>query len=156
MDITFCKGNDLTENEKKKIVNFCKEPFNEETKIFNKNIIGILKNIIEKKIIGIVFLLPEINFLKNDNKELYNNLIKQGVKDGDCYLYNFCILKTERKKGYGFKLLEECHKYLKKIYKRIILFVDSKNSGAIYLYNKAKYKVHLASPDGFIMKNNLN
>lgn len=154
MEIIFKKGNKLTKNEKKKIVNFCKEPFKKETKIFNENIIGTLKNNI--KIIGIVFLLPEIIFLKNDNKELYNNLIKQGVKDDDCYLYNFCILKEERKKGYGFKLLDECHKYLKDKYKRIILFVESKNNGAIYLYNKAKYKVHLASTDGFIMKNNLN
>lgn len=153
MEITFYKGNELTENEKKKIVNFCKEPFKKETKIFNENIIGTLKNNI--KIIGIVFLLPEINFLKNDNKDLYNNLIKQGVKDGDCYLYNFCILKEERKKGHGFKLLEECHKYLKNKCKNIFLFVESKNPGAIYLYNKAKYKVHMASPTGFIMKNNL-
>ena len=147
MKITFYKGDEI--KNKKEIINFCYEPFQKETDILDENTIAVLST---DKIIGVAFLLTDIKKIK---KELHDNLVKQGVKEGDCYLYNFCISKEERKKGYGIKLLNECHNYLKNKCKNVFLFVESKNSGAIYLYNKAKYMVHMASSDGFVMKNNI-
>ena len=98
------------------------------------------------KIVALAFLLfPTYDLLCSD----YSNLTQQGITENDCYLYNLCVHKKHRKKGYGKYILEKCHEYASR---KIMLFVENGNTPAIALYNKFHYKVRIATPTGFVME----
>ena len=113
--------------------------------------VGILY--LDKVFSGMVFLLfPTDKFFEKESDES-KTLKEQKVSVDDCYLYNFCITREEQKKGYGTQMLNKVEEFVKKEdKKRIVLFVDGDNRGAIKLYCKTGYKVQRATPNGFIME----
>jgi ribosomal protein S18 acetylase RimI-like enzyme len=156
----FYKKDELTIEEIKKIKKIWKKSFKkkeeDDMELLDTTIIGTISD--ENKIIvAISFLLfPTEDLLKNSLIQSYTNIKEQGVTKNDCYLYNLCVSKSKRKKGYGNSLLIKCHEYIKLLNKnKIILFVEHGNIPAILLYNKNEYKVYRATPGGFIMEKNL-
>ena len=126
----------------------------DDMELLDGTIVGTI--LLKDKVIAISFLLcPSEKLLNSENKS-YTNIKEQGVSNKDCYLYNFCIHEDYRKKGYGKRLLQQCHDYISNIRKqKVILFVEHGNIPAICLYNKFEYKVHMATPCGFVMEKNL-
>lgn len=155
----FISLNKLSQKENLEINKIFSESFKENNDIgFEEDaVIGIVSDK-KNKIIAISFLLfPTDDKLKNLKTKSYANIRQQGVTQNDCYMYNFCVIKEERKKGIGNFLLKKCHEYVKQQKKqKIILYVKNDNTPAIYLYNKFGYNVHIAAPGGFIMKIILN
>ena len=153
----FFKSN-LTSSEKKRIRKIWENSFdknNEDMELLDTTIVATVLD--KKKIVAISFLLcPTKELLKSAEIKSYSNIKEQGVTENDGYLYNFCVSKRKRKNGYGKFLLQECHEYLKRMKKqKLLLFVEHENIPAICLYNKFGYKVHRATPGGFVMKKNL-
>lgn len=146
--ITFYKKDELTKEMFDEILVIWQKSFNKvdtDIGLLDTTIVGIILD--ENKIVAITFLLVP------DLKSLNSNIKEQGVTENDCYIYNFCVLESERKKGYGQDLLIKCHEYIKCLNKQnTLLFVEDGNIPAICLYNKYEYKVHRATPNGFIMK----
>jgi ribosomal protein S18 acetylase RimI-like enzyme len=159
-NFNFYKKDELTKEKIQKIKKIWKKSFKkkreDDMELLDKTIIGTIldKN---KKIVAISFLLfPTEDLLENSLSQSYKNIKDQGVTKNDCYIYNFCVSKSKRKKGYGKALLIKCHQYIKDLNKnKILLFVEHENIPAICLYNKYEYKVYRATPGGFIMEKNL-
>jgi len=147
-------SNDITQIRKLWIDSFDKKS-SDDIELLDTTIVGIIYE--NNKIVAISFLLCPTDKQLNSNKlKYYSNIKEQGVTSNDCYIYNFCVSKNKQKQGYGKMLLQNCHDYLKKLKKqKIILFVEKGNIPAIFLYNKFEYKVHMATPSGFIMEKNL-
>ena len=117
--------------------------------ILDETVICILT--LNKKIISFLCILSLSDF--NSNNSYCENIKKQGVSINDSYIYNVCVHKDYCRKGYGKKILEYSHDYIKNNKKdNILLFVDNGNIPAICLYNKYNYKVLMATPSGFVMK----
>lgn len=160
MESKFYLKKDLTEKEKKIIRKLWEKSFDkksdEDMELLNTTTVATA--IDEKNnIVAISFLLcPTKELLTSSKIKSYSNIKEQGVTENDCYLYNFCVSKIKRKKGYGKFLLEKCHKHLKYLKRqKVLLFVEHGNIPAICLYNKFGYKVHRSTPGGFIMEKNL-
>lgn len=152
--VKFFKKDDLVEKDRVKEI--WEESFGEEIEmgLLDETIIGML--FVKEEIVSILFLLnPPKELLDSDNK-YYTNIKLQGVTEKDFYLYNFCVCKKQRKKGYGKLLLQKCHEYVKSLdIDKILLFVDNGNVPAISMYNNFGYIVQRAMPNGFIMEKNL-
>jgi len=156
----FFSKNNLRPSEKKRIRKLWEKSFDkrsdDDMELLDTTIVATALDE-KKRIVAISFLLcPTKELLNSTDIKSYSNIKEQGVTENDCYLYNFCVSKRKRKKGYGKFLLEKCHEYLKNLKKkRILLFVEHGNIPAICLYNKFEYKVHRATPGGFVMEKNL-
>jgi ribosomal protein S18 acetylase RimI-like enzyme len=156
----FYKNDELDKEKIKQIKKIWKKSFKkkeeDDMELLDTTIVGTIVDE-NKKIVAISFLLcPTEDLLKNSSIQSYTNIKEQGVTKNDCYLYNFCVSKSKRKKGYGNSLLIKCHEYIKLLNKnKILLFVEHGNIPAILLYNKNEYKVYRATPGGFIMEKNL-
>jgi len=148
MEILFYKENIPY---KLNILNLWQKEFNGEISLLKETSVGIL--LLDKVFSGMVFLLfPTKEFFEKETDES-KTLKEQKVTIDDVYLYNFCITKEQQKKGYGTKMLKKVEEYVKKENrKKIILFVDGGNRGAIKLYVKIGFRVQLATPSGFIME----
>ena len=160
LNFIFYKKDNITNEEFKQIKKIWKKSFKkkEEDDLELLDTTIILSIVDEnKKIVAVSFLLlPTEDLLKNSLIESYANMKEQGVTHNDCYLYNLCVLKSKRRKGYGNSLLIKCHEYIKFLNKnKIILYVEHGNIPAILLYNKHEYKVYRSTPCGFIMEKNL-
>jgi ribosomal protein S18 acetylase RimI-like enzyme len=160
----FYEKDELTKGEIKQIKKIWKKSFKkkeeDDMELLDTTIVGTVLDE-NKKIVAISFLLcPTEDLLQNSINSLiksYTNIKEQGVTKNDCYIYNFCVSKSKRKKGYGNALLIKCHEYIKVLNKhKILLFVEHGNIPAICLYNKYEYKVYRATPSGFIMEKNLD
>jgi len=148
MEILFYKQNIPY---KLNILNLWQKEFSGEISLLKETSVGIL--LIDKVFSGMVFLLfPTKEFFEKETAES-KTLKEQKATVDDVYLYNFCITKEQQTKGYGTKMLKKVQEYVKKENrKKIILFVDGGNRGAIKLYVKIGFKVKLATPRGFIME----
>jgi len=159
-NFNFYKKDELSKEDIQKIKKIWKKSFKkkreDDMELLDKTIIGTVIDE-NKKIVAISFLLfPTEDLLENSLIQSYQNIKEQGVTKNDCYIYNFCVSKSKRKKGYGKALLIKCHEYIKYLNKyKILLFVEHENIPAICLYNKYEYKVYRATPSGFIMEKNL-
>lgn len=133
------------------ILNLWQKEFSGEISLLEETRVGIL--LIDKVFSGMVFLLfPTKEFFDKETNES-KTLKDQNVTINDVYLYNFCITKEQQKKGYGTIILKKVEEYVKKENrKKIILFVDGGNRGAIRLYVKSGFRVYRATPSGFIME----
>lgn len=133
------------------ILNLWQKEFSGEISLLQETRVGIL--LIDKVFSGMVFLLfPTKEFFDRETNES-KTLKDQNVSIDDVYLYNFCITKEQQKKGYGTIILKKVEQYVKKENrKKIILFVDGNNRGAIKLYVKSGFRVYRATPSGFIME----
>ncbi len=155
-DVKFFKKNELSDKLSLEVQEIWEESFGGEIEmgLLDETIIGIL--FVKEEIVSILFLLnPSKELLDSDNK-YYTNIKLQGVTEKDFYLYNLCVTKKQRKKGYGKLLLQNSHKYVKSLnINKILLFVDNGNVPAISMYNKFGYSVQRAMPNGFIMEKNL-
>jgi GNAT superfamily N-acetyltransferase len=172
----FIKSNKLIRRDKDQIKKLfldylCKntedinnENLNQKMGLFDDVTIFILPSENKESIIGTAFLfLPTKEDLKDNildvsKKERMQNITEQGIKnDTDVYLYNLIVHEDSRKKGHAYRMLLDIEKeMIKRNKKRILLCVDNDNIKAIALYNKAKYRVLLAIPHGFIMAKLLN
>jgi len=158
-DVSFFQSYEITSSNKNKIRELWEKSFrknsNDDMELLDTTIVGFICE--NNKIVAMSFLLcPTKEQLSLDEPKSYSNIKEQGVTPNDCYIYNFCVSKSKRKKGYGKFLLQECHSYLSGIKKqKVLLFVEHGNIPAICLYNKFGYKVHRATPGGFIMEKNL-
>ena len=134
----------LSISEKKQVENLFEECFktnDEEICLFEEVSIVLMKE--GDLVVGMCFLLTGIE----------KDEIKVFVSKDDTFLYNFCIDSKYRKKGYGKKLLEKCHQFIKTT--KVFLFVENNNKPAISLYNKFGYKVTVSMPHGFLMEKKL-
>lgn len=128
---------------------------NDDMELLDETIVGAI--LFKDNVIAISFLLCPSKILLESKIKSYSNIKEQGVTKYDCYLYNFCVHEDYKKKGYGKRLLQECHDHVMNIGRqKVILFVDHGNLPAICLYNKFGYKVHMATPGGFVMEKNLH
>ncbi|WP_047383612.1 N-acetyltransferase [Cetobacterium sp. ZWU0022] len=72
------------------------------------------------------------------------------LKKNAVFLYGFSTPESERGKGYGKKLLESTHNFLKDIgIEMVYLTVDPKNIPAISMYEKAGYKIEELQKDEY-------
>lgn len=160
MESKFYLKKDLSKREKKRIRKIWEKSFDkkedEDMELLDTTIVAAVLDE-NKKINAISFILcPSKELLESSDIKSYSNIKEQGVTENDCYVYNFCVTKQKRKKGYGKFLLKKCHEYLRVLKKqKVLLFVEHGNIPAICLYNKFGYKVHRATPGGFVMEKNL-
>lgn len=102
-------------------------------------------------------LLPE----DKNNGEL-RNIMESYQQSGidmkdDVFLFNFCVHKDYRKKGYGTKLLEKVLKYYtKKGKQRIFLHVYANNEAGLGLYRKFQFPTYRMGNDYLIMYKKIN
>lgn len=149
---------DITKSDKKQIRELWEKSFekneDDDMELIDSTVVIVIEE--NKNIRAMSFLLlPTREHFSNENLNIksYENIKEQGVSEDDCYIYNFCVSKENRKKGIGKFLLEKCHQYANEMKKEnVFLFVEQGNIPAICLYNKFKYQVHRAAPNGFILK----
>ena len=135
----------LSFNQQQQITKFIKSNFNNNTDnlAFDDKTIIILK-LINKKIIGVICLLHEINF-KLLLKKINMNYSPYYINDdtNKIYLYNFCIDTKYRNKQIGTELVNYTINLIKKL-----------NVNYIFCYIENSISKHIFLKNNFINKEN--
>ena len=135
----------LSFNQRQQISKFIKSNFNNnnDNLAFDDNTIIILK-LINKKIIGVICLLHEINF-KLLLKKINMNYSPYYINDdtNKIYLYNFCIDTEYRNKQIGTELVSYTINLIKKL-----------NINYIFCYIENSISKHIFLKNNFINKEN--
>ena len=158
MQVKFYNKKDLSNEDCKQIRNLWGKAFDkleDDMNLIDETTVSLLRND-SQELVGMAFLLNPTKTNLESEILHFKNIKDQGVTENHCYIYNFCITRSEHRKGFGKYLLSECHKYICNLEKnKVMLFVEDGNIPAICLYIKAGYLVHRSGLSGFVMKKNL-